>query len=267
MLSSSQASIAHASTQAPIKVFLRNIRSTFETVEDVENLLLEALASLKLVPTGFSVHEPPSITSEEVLNAIPTIQHSIQTSVLPVWFEALKSSGHLTLIKQLFCPSKHNATGLDNATAIEIARNGLSSVLAFISTLDVNALGPRELLDFCLSVLRDISSLYPLDVVFESIFLSNHTHQKDDSVLHQCWEDYVRSAASLSGKVTNVLHDTQFIHLNQGVEHGSVFIYFGVLSHAESAFRPYLSSICIASERALFKASQKPLTGIVLLKF
>lgn len=209
-------------SQTPIRAFLRSLRSNLETIEDVENALLGCLAGLGLVPSGFDSRRPPSIVFEEILNAIPTIQNEILTSILPIWFQSLKERSHLTLIKQFFCPSNFKDTvpdSLGNATGVETARNGLSNIITYLSILDVNNLGPRELFGFCLSMLQDIAASYPLDVVFEGIFLHSHPLYKDQNVLHQHWEDYIRAAASLPGKVANIVHNSKSITLDENLEY------------------------------------------------
>ncbi|GJJ13190.1 hypothetical protein Clacol_007441 [Clathrus columnatus] len=223
-------------SQTSIRTFLRTIRSDIETLEELENVLLEPLAALELLPDAFDFQGPSSLTVEEILNAVSAIQHSLLTSVLPVWFYPLTDSDHLTLFKLYLCPA--NTTG--NGIGVEIARNGLSNILSYISTLDRKYQGPRDLLKFCLLLLQELASLYPPDVIFQGIFITDRFFCNDENILLQRWEDYVRNGCSVPGKVLNIIQDSNAVELSPNLEYGS-----------------YFSLFCLATERVMFNVSQR----------
>ncbi|KIJ35771.1 hypothetical protein M422DRAFT_782450 [Sphaerobolus stellatus SS14] len=90
---------------SPVHQYLFQLRTPVESLESLEQLLLEPLTALNVVPHGFKPATHVSLQPSEVLKIIPTIQDIILNNILPTWFLPIQEAGHKTLLKQLFCPS------------------------------------------------------------------------------------------------------------------------------------------------------------------
>lgn len=189
--------------------FISSLESAVDSLEELEDILSRPLAALRILPPGFRAALDVDFHSKDVTKAMPMIQHIVLNTVLPTWLIPLQEAGHQLLIKAFFCP--YSAKVVKQSEAIQfckIAMSGLSTLLNQISSLNPTDAGPAAILAFSVSTISDITSQYPLDEVYESIFLS--AHEILDTGMQE-WQDCIKIFCSIPGKVANSsLADSKF---------------------------------------------------------
>ncbi|KAF8586558.1 hypothetical protein K439DRAFT_945232 [Ramaria rubella] len=234
--------------QTPAQQLLTSLRSPIALLGDLEDILLRALAALGSIPLPFkpSSKYKSELRAQDALRVIPIVQHIILNAILPVWLTPLRDAGHEQLIREFFCPHieppGNSQTSPIVKSSSKIATSALPTLLLHIQTLNTKDAGPAAILHFCVSMLGDIISLYPPDVVHDALFSGNvGIEPRMDGRLMQEWEDYVRSACSLPGKVANAMQGTRDLTPNENLQQG-----------------PYFSNVCVSAEKILFRISQQP---------
>ena len=232
-ISTSSASPAQVepTSQTPTQRLLASLRSSFTTIEELEDVLLQVLAAVDAIPLSFEVRHVmrTELGSNDVLHILPTIQHLILCDILPTWLSLLREVGHEHLARAFFCPSSARTGRTPNVPkaihSIEvhcnIATSSLPILLLKLHALNPKDPGPASLLAFSVSVLGDVVSWYPVDVVYDALFPSNIGA---DSRTYACrtqeWEDHVRAACSVPGKVANALQGQKDIFSDEKLDYG-----------------------------------------------
>ena len=206
---------------------LASLRSSFPSLDSLQNVLLQILITLDSVPPS---HQPTSrpklehLRGDDILHVISTIQHIILNDILPAWFIPLRDGGHEQLVKALFCPPSTARGAHRTNLHCTIATSALTTFLSHISTLNPQDPGPAGILAFAISTLDDIVSSYPLDFVYDTLFLAEETEAsadpRRDCRRAQDWEDYVRTAFSVPGRVANVVRGQKDIVCSEQLEYG-----------------------------------------------
>lgn len=237
--SGSQVSGLHESgSQTPVQRLLTSLRSPFSTLEELEDILLQVLAALDAVPLLFK--EPSrargELRGEDVLHVLPMIQHIVLKDVLPTWLTLLRDVGHEQLAREFFCPSPpmRAAQTMDAAQRshgvtlrCKVAASSLPTLLSHLHTLNTKDPGPAAILAFSVSVLGDVVSSYPMDLVHDVLFSNDKSvDSRRDGRRMQEWEDYVRSACSVPGRVANALQEQKDVVPSENLEYGWVSILF-----------------------------------------
>ena len=214
----------------PTQLLLTSFRTPIASLEDLENLLLQALTGLGAVPSSSAREVDTELGRNDVLHIVPTVQHLLLSVILPTWLAPLRDAGLVLLAKTLFCPPQAK-TSEDAETRCTIVVSALPTLLLHMQTLNSKDTGPTVLLDFSISLVEEITALYPADIVHRSLFQPNSNARGRTDVMDarqaREWEDYVRSACSVPGKVANALHDRSDIASRGELEHG----YVAVTSH------------------------------------
>jgi hypothetical protein len=208
------------------QLLLTSLRSPIASLEELEGLLRQTLAALGPIPPTFIPARKikTELSRNDVLHIIPTVQHVLLSAVLPIWFAPLRDAGLLPLAKELFCPSqteiiprKHE----DAETGCRMATSALATLLSHLPTLTSKDPGPTALLDFSVSLVEDIATLYPAEIIHSALFSSGFgAETRTDARRTREWEDYVRSACSVPGKVANALQGRMDVNSREELEHG-----------------------------------------------
>jgi hypothetical protein len=221
-------------SQTPVQQLLTTLRSSFTTLEELEDVLLHVLAALDSIPLPFkepsSRARTESLRSEDVLHVLPTIQHVVLTDIIPTWLTLLRDAGHEQLAREFFCPSSPPARAartvdVTRAHGIslrcKVAASALPTLLAHLHTLDPKDAGPAAVLAFSVSVVDDVVSAYPMDVLHDAFFSKDAgADPRRDGRRAREWEDYVRAACSVPGRVANALQGQEAIVPSEQLDYG-----------------------------------------------
>jgi len=213
-----------ATLSSPVHEFLASLRSPIESLEQLETLLLQPLTTLTLVPQGFRASLVVELQRNELLKMMPFIQDTILNVVLPTWFLPLQEIGHLILIQQFFCPSRLSNTDLPESEVSELSKmvlSGLSSLKAYLPSLNMKDPGPAVILPFVVSTISSIISQYSVDVIYVNTFMTDKDkHDAKNASAIQDWDDYIRVVCSIPSRVANILEGSRDVAGSQSLEQG-----------------------------------------------
>jgi hypothetical protein len=270
----SASTLNEPTAQTPTQLLLTSLSSPFTEIAELESILLRVLAVFDAVPLAFKTipNVENELHSNDVARVIPTIHHILLNDILPTWLTFLREAGDDELVKELFCPSPHvahrkNIPLPSHRLGIHcrVVASALVTLLSHLHTFNPKDPGPAALLAFSVSTLGDIVSSYPMDLVYDDLFSDDvRVNPREYDLRTQEWEDYVRTACSVPGKVANALHGQNGIVPKEILEYGSVtYIYMSLAAHLKFT-RVYFSNVCVCMEAMIFRLSQKPSTSATL---
>ncbi|GBE82448.1 telomeric DNA binding protein [Sparassis crispa] len=194
------------SALAQIRDTIARLQSPIPDYRTVLQLLSAPLACLGLLPPRFVQYNVSPLPKESfsIPRHIPLLQRALLEHVIPTWEPELVREDASGIVEQYFCP---------DAFSFASPAAGQVAVLAYSTILSspITEYSVRTLVRLCKS--------YPIDVLHSVVFSDRTSHVSGKQTI--TWEDCVRNAAAIPGKVANAMGGTG--NIPPELEHGTYF--------------------------------------------
>ncbi|KAI0035955.1 telomere length regulation protein-domain-containing protein [Vararia minispora EC-137] len=170
-----------------IQDLINRLRSPIPDLPTLLSLLTAPLDCLSILPPRFHQYKAITLPPDAFRTSrhVPLIQRALLEHVTPAWKPALDEANMMALVDQYFVPDAFmNAT----PSAGQVSMHAYSTLLS----LPFN--------DYSLSLLTRLSTSYPVDRLYTSIYGTGSSVRAG-----YLWEDAIRNVLSVPAKVANAL--------------------------------------------------------------